>query len=146
MRNYIFPDEFTPVFDYCLLEGPDCWGWVNQGFVNVVGAVLCAQMPGGIGFFVRGCPSRAHDTRCLCCLRRDAVHAGMGARVCRARMWRHLLVDVCGAGRPQSCGLQALGGSGPLPRAACWGTCVCPVLPPPGALAGSTTARTVRCS
>ena len=40
MRNYIFPDEFTPVFDYCLDEGPDCWGWVNQGFVNVVGCLM----------------------------------------------------------------------------------------------------------
>lgn len=33
-RNFIFPDEFTPVFDYRLAEGPACWGWVNQGCVG----------------------------------------------------------------------------------------------------------------
>lgn len=33
-RNFIFPEEFTPVFDYRLAEGPACWGWVNQGCVG----------------------------------------------------------------------------------------------------------------
>lgn len=45
-RNYIFPSEFTPVFDYRLVEGPACWGWVNQGFVNVLGCLLSGEMPG----------------------------------------------------------------------------------------------------
>ena len=45
-RNYIFPEEFTAVFDYCCLEGAASWGWVNQGFINVLGALLVADMPG----------------------------------------------------------------------------------------------------
>ena len=51
-RNYIFPNELTPCFDYCCVLGSvktkgileetsaDCWGWVNQGFVNVLGVLL----------------------------------------------------------------------------------------------------------
>jgi hypothetical protein len=39
-RNYIFPEEFTAAFDYHLSEGESCWGWVNQGFVNVLGCLL----------------------------------------------------------------------------------------------------------
>jgi len=57
-RNYIFPDEFTPVFDYCLLDSrdpnakisPSNWGWVNQGFVNITGTLLVADMESNIGF------------------------------------------------------------------------------------------------
>jgi hypothetical protein len=46
MRNYVFPEAFTAVFDYRLAaEGPDCWGWVNQGFVNVTWCLLSAQLP-----------------------------------------------------------------------------------------------------
>jgi len=52
MRNYIFPDEFTPVFDYSLLEDPiNCWGWVNQGFVNLLG---CLILPNHINFTYYG--------------------------------------------------------------------------------------------
>ena len=52
MRNYIFPEEFTNVFDYRLTHahnGADprgCWGWVNQGFVNVTGCLLSRQLTG----------------------------------------------------------------------------------------------------
>ena len=76
-RNYIWPDEFTALFDYELRylssrsltreypptqraflshvptsrlrsDRPDCWGWVNQGFVNVLGALIspCTGGPG----------------------------------------------------------------------------------------------------
>lgn len=47
-RNYIFPDDFTTVLDYACDEGPEQWGWVNQGFVNVLGCCLLADV--GIGF------------------------------------------------------------------------------------------------
>jgi hypothetical protein len=47
-RNYIFPEEFTPVFDYACLESPDSWGWVNQGFINILGCLLlCDVYPPG---------------------------------------------------------------------------------------------------
>lgn len=45
MRNYIFPEVFTPVVDYCLESHADCWGWVNQGFVNCVGCLLSEHIP-----------------------------------------------------------------------------------------------------
>ena len=55
MRNYIFPDEFTACFDYRLAaEGPDCWGWVNQGFVNVCGALLSIQLQPRVRFDYHG--------------------------------------------------------------------------------------------
>lgn len=73
LRNYIFPEEFTPVWDYRVVkhveEGdgsggagagagagaasaaaaaaePDteCWGWVNQGFINVTGCLLSTEI------------------------------------------------------------------------------------------------------
>jgi hypothetical protein len=61
-RNYIFPDEFTPVVDYAVARGAvvsrgaqaivetSCWGWVNQGFVNVLGTLLFLgdDGPGGL--------------------------------------------------------------------------------------------------
>ena len=51
-RNYIFPEEFTNCFDYCCVSGcvksrgeigeksEDCWGWINQEFVNVLGILI----------------------------------------------------------------------------------------------------------
>jgi hypothetical protein len=51
-RNYIFPAEFTAVFDYRCLEGPQATGWVNQGFVDVLGSLLCADS--GLGFDYHG--------------------------------------------------------------------------------------------
>lgn len=45
-RNYIFPDTFTAVLDYRLAsEGPECWGWVNQGIVNVLGCLVADPEP-----------------------------------------------------------------------------------------------------
>ena len=72
LRNFIDPDRFTRAFDYrccagaCAAAGPaaasgglaaaraahlatcrtdaDSWGWVNQGFVNVVGCLLSEQL------------------------------------------------------------------------------------------------------
>ena len=42
-RNYIFPDSFTPPFKLSCLEGDECWGWLNQGFVNILGCLLCTE-------------------------------------------------------------------------------------------------------
>jgi hypothetical protein len=54
-RNYIFPEEFTAALDFCLLEGPDCWGWANQGFVNVLGTLLLDELHDpAIGFTYHG--------------------------------------------------------------------------------------------
>ena len=51
-RNYIFPETFTPLFESCVAPGAvavrgtagatedSCWGWFNQGFVNVLGVLL----------------------------------------------------------------------------------------------------------
>ena len=62
MRNYIFPEEFTVVFDYCLRSSrepgaelsPSCWGWVNQGFVNVVGTLLVEEIYPQVDFTYHG--------------------------------------------------------------------------------------------
>ena len=62
-RNYIFPDEFTPRVDYCLYSSraigaplsPSCWGWVNQGFVNVLGTLLLDELDDPqVGFSYHG--------------------------------------------------------------------------------------------
>ena len=39
-RNYIFPAIFTSVLDYSLSGGPMDWGWVNQGFIDVIGCLF----------------------------------------------------------------------------------------------------------
>eukprot|EP00299_Pterocystis_sp_00344_P019151 c9527_g2_i1.p1 GENE.c9527_g2_i1~~c9527_g2_i1.p1 ORF type:complete len:539 (-),score=126.06 c9527_g2_i1:108-1724(-) len=44
-RNYIFPEVFTEVLDFHLSDGPDCWGWVNQGFINVTGCLFANDIP-----------------------------------------------------------------------------------------------------
>jgi hypothetical protein len=60
-RNYIFPDQFTPLFDYRLYNLTDRynttktlgffeWGWVNQGFVNVFGGLLTKNILPNINF------------------------------------------------------------------------------------------------
>ena len=60
-RNYIFPDEFTPLFDYRLYDLSDRnnntktlkfweWGWVNQGFVNVFGGLLTKNIVPAVNF------------------------------------------------------------------------------------------------
>ena len=60
-RNYIFPDQFTPLLDYRLynlssrnntnksLEFYE-WGWVNQGFVNVLGGLLTKNFSPSVNF------------------------------------------------------------------------------------------------
>lgn len=64
LRNFIDPTRFTTAVDYVCARGQcptpraagvpcepdaDCWGWVNQGFVDVVGCLLADQLraPGG---------------------------------------------------------------------------------------------------
>lgn len=62
MRNYIFPEEFTVAFDYCLRSSrapdaalsPSCWGWCNQGFVNVVGTLLLEEIVPRVEFSYHG--------------------------------------------------------------------------------------------
>jgi len=49
-RNFIFPEEFTPPFKYACLEGDECWGWLNQGFVNITACLLLSDLPFGVGF------------------------------------------------------------------------------------------------
>jgi hypothetical protein len=60
-RNYIFPDQFTPLFDYRLYNLSDRynntktldfweWGWVNQGFVNVFGGLLTKNLVPAVNF------------------------------------------------------------------------------------------------
>jgi hypothetical protein len=51
-RNYIFPEVFTEALDYHLEEGPECWGWVNQGFIDVMGCLLAEHIP--IEFYYYG--------------------------------------------------------------------------------------------
>jgi len=54
-RNHLFPEVFTPPFKYACLEGPECWGWLNQGLVNIVGCLLLqTEEPGGWGFSYYG--------------------------------------------------------------------------------------------
>jgi len=60
-RNHIFPDQFTPLFDYRLYNLSDRdninkslefyeWGWVNQGFVNVFGGLLTKNLVPAVNF------------------------------------------------------------------------------------------------
>ena len=60
-RNYTFPDQFTPLFDYRLYNLSDRnkitktislneWGWVNQGFVNVFGSLLTKNIQPAVNF------------------------------------------------------------------------------------------------
>lgn len=42
-RNYIFP-EFSAVLDYHFQEGRQSYGWVNQGFVNVLGCLFANEL------------------------------------------------------------------------------------------------------
>lgn len=60
-RNYTFPDQFTPLFDYRLYNlsnrnsitktlGLLEWGWVNQGFINVVGGLLTKNIQPSVNF------------------------------------------------------------------------------------------------
>jgi len=60
-RNYIFPDQFTPLLDYRLYNLLDRnninkplefyeWGWVNQGFVNVLGGLLTKNIIPDVSF------------------------------------------------------------------------------------------------
>ena len=64
-RNFIFPDQFTPLFDYRLYNIADRnnttktlsfweWGWVNQGFVNVFGGLLTKNIVPSINFDYAG--------------------------------------------------------------------------------------------
>ena len=64
-RNYIFPDQFTPLFDYRLYNLSDRnnntktlgfyeWGWVNQGFINVLGGLLTKNIIPSINFDYAG--------------------------------------------------------------------------------------------
>ena len=63
MRNYIFPEVFTEKLDYCLRESrapgaplsETCWGWCNQGAVNVVGTLLLDELDAPpVGFDYHG--------------------------------------------------------------------------------------------
>jgi hypothetical protein len=60
-RNYTFPDQFTPLFDYRLYNLSNRnsntktlelleWGWVNQGFVNVMGGLLTKNILPSVNF------------------------------------------------------------------------------------------------
>jgi hypothetical protein len=64
-RNYIFPDDFTLLFDYRLYDLSNRnnntktlsyweWGWVNQGFVNVLGGLLTKNIIPSINFDYSG--------------------------------------------------------------------------------------------
>jgi hypothetical protein len=64
-RNFIFPDQFTPLFDYRLYNLSDRnnttktlgfyeWGWVNQGFINVFGGLLTRNIIPSINFDYAG--------------------------------------------------------------------------------------------
>jgi hypothetical protein len=60
-RNYIFPDQFTPAFKYgvntsgrigstsivpsaSIIVDNGSYGWINQGFINITGCLLVADM------------------------------------------------------------------------------------------------------
>ncbi|KNC74830.1 hypothetical protein SARC_12630 [Sphaeroforma arctica JP610] len=43
-RNYIFPDEFTKVFEYSLDDTDSNYGWTNQGFIDILGCLLLDHM------------------------------------------------------------------------------------------------------
>ena len=89
-RNYIFPEEFTPCFKYSCLEGPECYGWFNQGFVNIVGCLLLADEPLGIKF----------------------NYFGHSEAAFRAGMESHLLVYIARRHGVQCGGSSGAGGGG----------------------------------
>jgi len=66
-RNYIFPDQFTPAFLYgvdgskrgtmestTLVINNSNYGWINQGFVNITGVLLVADMYPNVGLNYNG--------------------------------------------------------------------------------------------
>jgi len=64
-RNFIFPDQFTLLFDYRLYNINDRnkntkvlefneWGWLNQGFVNVLGGLLTKNITPAVNFNYAG--------------------------------------------------------------------------------------------
>ena len=72
-RNYIFPDQFTPCFAYGVSSDPristpsrtntpstqininkNSYGWINQGFVNIVGLLIILDMNPVVGFNYNG--------------------------------------------------------------------------------------------
>jgi hypothetical protein len=72
-RNYIFPDQFTPVFQYGvssdarnsdntignvpaenIIVNKSNYGWPNQGFVNITGLLLILDMKPDVGFNYNG--------------------------------------------------------------------------------------------
>ena len=65
-RNYIFPEIFTPLFESCLVPGAvavrgtvaataeSCWGFFNQGFVNILGVLLLADAAPAIAINYHG--------------------------------------------------------------------------------------------
>ena len=75
-RNYIFPDQFTPVFAYGVCSDPrtslnilntpntpininkSSYGWINQSFVNITGLLLELDMNPAVGFNYTGYSSQ----------------------------------------------------------------------------------------
>jgi hypothetical protein len=51
-RNFINPDIFTPAFDYAVNADISNYGWINQGFVNIIGCLICLDI--GLGFYYHG--------------------------------------------------------------------------------------------
>ena len=88
-RNYIAPEVFTPPYKYSCLEGEECWGWWNQGLVNIVACLLLSDAPSGsVGFSYFGHSSAA-------------FRAGMEAHLLVYLARRHGV--ACGAGDARAC-------------------------------------------
>lgn len=54
MRNWIFPAIFTKLFDYSTADGPLSTGWINQGFINVVGCCFSEVIKPAVEFYYYG--------------------------------------------------------------------------------------------
>ena len=57
-RNFIVPEVFTPPFKHCT-ETESSWGWLNQGFVNIMGCLALSEGTCGAGFSYFGHSSAA---------------------------------------------------------------------------------------
>ncbi len=81
-RNFVDPNVFTPAFDYACRSDPMCYGWINQGFVNVFGCLVCKDI--SLEFLYAGDQDRSG-------FRRNMENNYLGTYIERGETWNSCL-------------------------------------------------------